>query len=48
MKVCPHPAAKRQITGALDASDPVTNRWCDVHAGCRLAVRMLDGLPALS
>jgi len=24
---------------ALDASDPVTNRWRDVHAGCRLAVQ---------
>jgi 3-hydroxy-9,10-secoandrosta-1,3,5(10)-triene-9,17-dione monooxygenase len=28
---------------ALDASDPVTNRWRDVHSGCRLAVRILDG-----
>ncbi len=28
---------------ALDASDPVTNLWRDVHAGCRLAVRILDG-----
>jgi 3-hydroxy-9,10-secoandrosta-1,3,5(10)-triene-9,17-dione monooxygenase len=30
---------------ALDASDPVTNLWRDVHAGCRLAVRIIDGLP---
>jgi 3-hydroxy-9,10-secoandrosta-1,3,5(10)-triene-9,17-dione monooxygenase len=76
----PHPAAKLQITGsldapetapwalarsvarardaadrllassrhALDASDPVTNRWRDVHPGCRLAARILDGLPASS
>jgi hypothetical protein len=28
---------------ALDASDPVTNRWRDVHAGSRLAGRILDG-----
>ena len=28
---------------ALDASDPVTSRWRDVHAGCRLAARILDG-----
>ncbi len=27
---------------ALDASDPVTDLWRDVHAGCRLAVRILD------
>jgi 3-hydroxy-9,10-secoandrosta-1,3,5(10)-triene-9,17-dione monooxygenase len=31
---------------ALDASDPVTNRWRDVHTGCRLAVRIIDGLPS--
>jgi 3-hydroxy-9,10-secoandrosta-1,3,5(10)-triene-9,17-dione monooxygenase len=30
---------------ALDASDPVTNLWRDVHAGCRLAVRIIEGLP---
>ncbi len=29
---------------ALNASDPVTDLWRDVHAGCRLAVRILDGL----
>lgn len=29
---------------ALDASDPVTDLWRDVHAGCRLAVRIFDGL----
>jgi 3-hydroxy-9,10-secoandrosta-1,3,5(10)-triene-9,17-dione monooxygenase len=29
---------------ALDASDPVTNRWRDVYAGYRLAVRIIDGL----
>jgi 3-hydroxy-9,10-secoandrosta-1,3,5(10)-triene-9,17-dione monooxygenase len=29
---------------ALDASDPVTTRWRDVHAGCRLADRILDEL----
>ncbi|HEX7826214.1 MAG TPA: hypothetical protein VF477_15020, partial [Mycobacterium sp.] len=29
---------------ALDASDPVTNRWRDVHAGCKLANRILDEL----
>jgi 3-hydroxy-9,10-secoandrosta-1,3,5(10)-triene-9,17-dione monooxygenase len=29
---------------ALDASDPVTSQWKDVHAGCRLAVQLLDGL----
>jgi hypothetical protein len=28
---------------ALDASDPVTDLWRDVHAGCRLAVGILDG-----
>lgn len=28
----------------LDASDPVTDLWRDVHAGCRLAVRIFDGL----
>jgi 3-hydroxy-9,10-secoandrosta-1,3,5(10)-triene-9,17-dione monooxygenase len=27
---------------ALDASDPVTRRWRDVHAGCDLAVRLLE------
>ncbi|MDZ4232197.1 MAG: hypothetical protein U1C73_00205 [Dietzia sp.] len=27
---------------ALNASDPVTRRWQDVHAGCRLAVRLMD------
>lgn len=26
----------------LNASDAVTRRWCDVHAGCRLAVPLLD------
>jgi 3-hydroxy-9,10-secoandrosta-1,3,5(10)-triene-9,17-dione monooxygenase len=26
---------------ALDASDPVTSQWKDVHAGCRLAVPLL-------
>jgi 3-hydroxy-9,10-secoandrosta-1,3,5(10)-triene-9,17-dione monooxygenase len=38
-------AADRLLTSgrhALDASDPVTNLWRDVHAGCRLAVRILD------
>jgi 3-hydroxy-9,10-secoandrosta-1,3,5(10)-triene-9,17-dione monooxygenase len=30
---------------ALDASDPVTNLWRDVYAGCRLAVRIIDALP---
>ena len=29
---------------ALDASDPVTRLWQDVHAGCRLTIRLLDGL----
>jgi 3-hydroxy-9,10-secoandrosta-1,3,5(10)-triene-9,17-dione monooxygenase len=29
---------------ALDASDPVTKLWRDVYAGCRLAVRIIDGL----
>ena len=29
---------------ALDASDPVTRLWRDVHAGCRLAVPLLDRL----
>ncbi|KAA0077178.1 hypothetical protein CIW52_31820 [Mycolicibacterium sp. P9-64] len=29
---------------ALDASDPVPNRWRDVHAGCRPAARIIDGL----
>jgi 3-hydroxy-9,10-secoandrosta-1,3,5(10)-triene-9,17-dione monooxygenase len=27
---------------ALDASDPVTDLWRDVHAGCRLAIRIFD------
>lgn len=27
---------------ALDAADPVASRWRDVHAGCRLAARLLD------
>lgn len=27
---------------ALDASNPVTSRWRDVHAGCRLAAHFLD------
>lgn len=27
---------------ALDASDPVTGAWRDVHAGCRLVARVLD------
>jgi hypothetical protein len=30
----------------LGASDPVTDLWRDVHAGCRPAVRILDGLPS--
>jgi 3-hydroxy-9,10-secoandrosta-1,3,5(10)-triene-9,17-dione monooxygenase len=29
---------------ALDASDPVTRFWQDVHTGCRLTLRLLDGL----
>lgn len=29
---------------ALDASDPVTRLWRDVHTGCRLALRLLDDL----
>ncbi|BBZ11927.1 acyl-CoA dehydrogenase family protein [Mycobacterium branderi] len=29
---------------ALDASDPVARLWQDVHAGCRLALGLLDGL----
>lgn len=29
---------------ALDAADPVTRLWRDVHAGCRLALRLLDDL----
>lgn len=29
---------------ALDASDPVTSLWRDVHSGCLLAVRILDEL----
>lgn len=29
---------------ALDASDPVTRLWQDVHAGTRLALRLLDAL----
>ncbi|ORW04386.1 hypothetical protein [Mycobacterium kyorinense] len=29
---------------ALDASDPVTRLWQDVHAGCRLTLSLLDGL----
>ncbi len=33
---------------ALDASDPVTHLWRDVHAGCRLVVWILDGLPSTS
>jgi len=32
----------------LDGSDPMSNRWRDVHAGWRLAVTVLDGLPAFS
>jgi 3-hydroxy-9,10-secoandrosta-1,3,5(10)-triene-9,17-dione monooxygenase len=28
---------------ALDASNPVSRLWRDVHAGCRLADRLLDG-----
>lgn len=31
---------------ALDASDPVTHLWRDVHAGCRLTLRLLDGFDA--
>ncbi|MFB1298069.1 hypothetical protein ACAG24_021370 [Mycobacterium sp. pW049] len=31
---------------ALDASDPATQRWRDVDAGSRVAVRVLDGLGA--
>lgn len=27
---------------ALDATDPVTRRWRDVHAGCRLAAMVFD------
>ncbi len=33
---------------ALDASDPVTRRWRDVHAGCRLAVGLLDAISPVS
>jgi 3-hydroxy-9,10-secoandrosta-1,3,5(10)-triene-9,17-dione monooxygenase len=29
---------------ALGASDPVTRFWQDVHTGCRLTLRLLDGL----
>lgn len=29
---------------ALDASDPVTRLWRDVHLGCRLTLRLIDGL----
>jgi len=29
---------------ALDVSDPVSCLWRDVHAGCRLAVHVIDGL----
>lgn len=29
---------------ALDASDPVTRLWGDVHLGCRLTLRLIDGL----
>ena len=29
---------------ALDASDPVSRLWRDVHAGCRLAVQLLERL----
>lgn len=29
---------------ALNSSDPVTHRWRDVHAGCRLALPIIDGL----
>lgn len=29
---------------ALDASDPVTRLWRDVHLGCRLTLRFVDGL----
>lgn len=32
---------------ALDGSDPVTRRWRDVQAGCRLAVPLLHGLQAV-
>lgn len=41
-------AADRLLEGgrhALDASNPVTQRWRDVDAGSRLAARLLDGLP---
>lgn len=31
---------------ALDADDPVTQRWCEVDAGARLAVRLFDDLSA--
>lgn len=31
---------------ALNAADPVTGLWQDVHAGCRLAVRLFDELDA--
>ena len=39
----PEPAADRLIANSrhgLNASDPVTALWRDVHAGCRLAVRL--------
>ena len=29
---------------ALDASDPVTRLWGDFHLGCRLTLRLIDGL----
>ena len=29
---------------ALDTSDPVTRLWQDVHAACRLTLRLLDGI----
>jgi len=40
-------AADRLLTSsrhALDASDPVTNRWRDVHAGARLAGRIIGSM----
>lgn len=29
---------------AMDASDPVSRAWRDLHAGCRLAVQLLDAI----
>lgn len=33
---------------ALDASDPVSRWWRDVHAGSRLAAQLLDGLASVT